>query len=314
MRMLRRVNTKDIVPTNLNYTYELMQTNIKALRKRYSFLNIGNMGKSVLGKDIPYVKIGNGNKEVMYSGGIHASEWITSLLMMKFVENFCKSVVNNFNIYGQSARNIFNQASIYVVPMVNPDGVDLVTGAIKSNTKEYESAKKIANNYSKISFPNGWKANINGVDLNLQFPAGWEFAKKIKYSQGVNKPAPKDYVGEKPLSQPEAIALYKFTLEHNFELAISYHTQGKEIYWQYQKYAPINSYNIGAKMAEASGYKLTNVPYESSFAGYKDWFLQNYRRPSYTVEAGIGESPLPLSQFNQIYNDNIGILIIGAAV
>jgi hypothetical protein len=75
-----------------------------------------------------------------------------------------------------------------------------------------------------------------------------------------------------------------------------------------------NSYNIGAKMAEASGYKLTDVPYESSFAGYKDWFLQKYRRPSYTVEAGIGESPLPLSQFNQIYNDNIGILIIGAAV
>ena len=161
----------------------------------------------------------------------------------------------------------------------------------------------------------GWKfLKSTGVDLNLQFPAGWEFAKKIKYSQGVNKPAPKDYVGEKPLSQPEAIALYKFTLEHNFELAISYHTQGKEIYWQYQKYAPINSYNIGAKMAEASGYKLTNVPYESSFAGYKDWFLQNYRRPSYTVEAGIGESPLPLSQFNQIYNDNIGILIIGAAI
>ena len=97
-------------------------------------------------------------------------------------------------------------------------------------------------------------------------------------------------------------------------LGISTSGTMKEIYWQYQKYAPINSHNIGAKMAEASGYKLTDVPYESSFAGYKDWFLQKYRRPSYTVEAGIGESPLPLSQFNQIYNDNIGILIIGAAV
>ena len=117
-----------------------------------------------------------------------------------------------------------------------------------------------------------------------------------------------------PLTEPESIAIYNFTLAHNFELTISYHTQGKEIYWQYQKYAPTNSYNIGAKMAEASGYKLTDVPYESSFAGYKDWFLQNYRRPSYTVEAGIGESPVPLSQFNQIYNDNIGILIIGAAI
>ena len=193
----------------------------------------------------------------------------------------------NSNIYGYNVKNILTKCTLYIVPMLNPDGVNLVNGSLNFNSNAYTYARYIARKYPDIPFPSGWKANINGVDLNLQFPAGWENAKKIKYSQGVNKPAPKDYVGEKPLSQPEAIALYKFTLEHNFELAISYHTQGKEIYWQYQKYAPINSYNIGTKMAEASGYKLTDVPYESSFAGYKDWFLQRYSLPGYTIEAGL---------------------------
>ena len=121
-------------------------------------------------------------------------------------------------------------------------------------------------------------------------------------------------MGFGPLTEPEALALYNFTLENNFSLILAYHTQGKEIYWQFQNYAPEDAEEIGNIFASLSGYTLADVPYNSSFAGYKDWFLQNYRRPSYTVEAGIGESPLPLSQFNQIYNDNIGILIIGAAV
>ena len=152
------------------------------------------------------------------------------------------------------------------------------------------------------------------MDLNLQFPAGWENAKKIKYSQGYVSPAPRDFVGPNPLTEPEAVAIYNFTLSHNFRLILTYHTQGKEIYWQYQNCAPREAYYIGQKFAKVSGYSLANVPYESSFAGYKDWFLQEYKRPAYTIEAGFGENPLPLSQFNQIYNDNIGILILGAVL
>lgn len=198
--------------------------------------------------------------------------------------------------------------------MVNPDGVDLVTGAINKNSQEYRNFKKISNNFPEISFPDGWKANANGVDLNLQFPAGWEEARRIKFAQGFTSPAPRDFVGYGPLTEPESLALYNFTLEHNFNLILAYHTQGKEIYWQFQDYAPQAAYYIGQEFAKVSGYTLANVPYESSFAGYKDWFLQQYRRPGYTIEAGIGESPLPLSQFNQIYNDNLGIIILGAVL
>jgi len=90
-----------------------------------------------------------------------------------------------------------------------------------------------------------------------------------------------------PLVAPESLALYNFTLMHNFRLILAYHTQGKEIYWQFQNYAPSESKEIGKTFAEASGYTLADVPYASSFAGFKDWFLQEYRRPGYTIEAGF---------------------------
>lgn len=197
--------------------------------------------------------------------------------------------------------------------MVNPDGVDLVNDYLKSGIN-YENAKNISNNYPEIPFPSGWKANIRGVDLNLQFPAGWENAREIKYSQGYISPAPRDFVGYGPLTEPEALALYNFTLSNNFKLVLTYHTQGKEIYWQFQNYTPQNSLAIGTAFANSSGYVLADTPYNSSFAGYKDWFIQQYRRPGFTIEAGLGENPLPISQFNEIYNDNIGILIQGATL
>ena len=117
-----------------------------------------------------------------------------------------------------------------------------------------------------------------------------------------------------PLTEPESLAIYNFTLSHSFRLVISYHTQGQEIYWNFQNINPPRGFAIGTRFANASGYTLANVPFNSSFAGYKDWFIQDYNRPGYTIEAGIGKNPLPISQFDEIYNDNLGILVLGAVL
>lgn len=301
----------NIVPTDVAYTYPLMRQNLITLNRTYPFLNLQTVGKSVLGDNLYVVKLGNGPKKVFYCASFHANEWITSVLLMKFIEDYCDAYVQNQNLYGQNIRNLFRTTSIYLMPMVNPDGVNLVTGYFNSSHPAYEVAKQIANEFPFIPFPSGWKANIRGVDLNLQYPAGWKQAKEIKYEQGFSKPAPRDFVGYGPLTEPESLAVYNFTLSHDFQLVIAYHTQGQEIYWQFLNFNPPNSYQIGQQFASSSGYLLADTPYNSSFAGYKDWFIQNYNRPGYTIEAGIGENPLPISQFNEIYQDNLGILILG---
>lgn len=142
----------NIVPTNINYGYSLMLQNLIILNQTYPFLNIQSVGKSVLGKNIYVIKLGKGTKKVFYSGAIHANEWITSVLLMKFVEDYCIAYNNNSKLYGYSIRKLFNSVSIYIMPMVNPDGVDLVTGFLNKNSIAYLNAQSISYQFSNIPF------------------------------------------------------------------------------------------------------------------------------------------------------------------
>lgn len=115
-----------IVPTNVSYNFSLMTQNLIILNHTYPFLNIQTVGNSVLGKNIYVVKLGHGSKKVFYSSSIHANEWITSVLLMKFIEDYCIAYNNKSTLYGHSVRNLFNSVSIYIMPMVNPDGIGLI--------------------------------------------------------------------------------------------------------------------------------------------------------------------------------------------
>ena len=154
-----------IVPTDIAYTSCILMNNIEQLRKKYNFLKTGNIGYSVLGKPIPYVQLGTGNKEVMYSASFHANEWITSMLLMKFIEEYCIEYEKNGLLYGYNIRELFSNTTIYIIPMLNPDGVDLVTGVINRDTGIYNQFKDISLQFPNISFSSGWKANFNGVDF-----------------------------------------------------------------------------------------------------------------------------------------------------
>ncbi len=304
----------NIVPTNMSYSYRIMIMNINDLKRKYDFLSVGSLGSSVLGKELPYIRLGIGPSQVFYSGSIHANEWINSVVLMKFIEDYAIQYEQNGSLYGKNIRELYNEKSIYIAPMINPDGVDLVVDDMSKMSNAYKNARLIASNYPMISFPSGWKANILGVDLNLQFPANWVLARENKYAQGFIRPAPRDFVGYGPLTEPEALALYNFTLANNFKLILAYHSQGEVIFWRYLNLEPEEARKIGEEFAKSSGYILDENVDTGSYAGYRDWFIQDYRRPGYTIETGLGINPLPISQFDKIYQDNIGILIQGATL
>ncbi len=301
-----------IVRTDIPMTAQLCDQTILQLVEAYPVLQTEILTTSAFGRPIRSLTIGTGERKVIYSAAHHANEWITTPVILKFMEELAEAVTSGGTLYGVPAQNIAKAATIYTVPMVDPDGVDLVTGAIEPGTFEYEAARRISDNFPSIPFPDGWKANLLGVDLNLQYPAGWLQAREIKFSQGYTRPAPRDYVGRAPLDQRESIALADYTEAIDPALVLAYHTQGKVIYWQFRDYEVPGARALGEEFARLSGYSLEETPYASSFAGYKDWFIQNYRRPGYTIEVGAGENPLPLSQFDEIYRDNLGILVTAA--
>ena len=301
-----------IVNTDVPMTSALCGETIERIVKTYPFCSVRQLTTTAFGRPVWSLTIGTGDRRVLYTAAHHANEWITTPVLLKFVEELASAMDAGGKLFGVEAQNIGKAATIHTVPMVDPDGVDLVTGAIEQGTLEYETARRLGDNYPNIPFPDGWKANLLGVDLNLQYPAGWLRAREIKFSQGYTKPGPRDYVGRSPLSQRESIALAEYTREVDPALVLAYHTQGKEIYWQFENYEVPGARALGEEFARLSGYTLAEVAYESGFAGYKDWFIQEFRRPGYTIEAGSGVNPLPIDQFDEIYRDNLGILVTAA--
>lgn len=302
----------DVVYTDVQPTYEMIDRQITGLKVRYPFLETGIAGKGVLGKNLYYVRLGTGSNEVSYNASHHANEYITTTMLMKFIESYSKAYSTGSSLRGYNITQLYNRSSIYVIPLVNPDGVDLVNYWPNYTDPAYIEAAKI--NTTGLPLPSVWKANIRGTDLNLNYPAAWDKEKESEIEQGITGPAPRDYGGPSPLSEPESSGMADFTKRHNFRLVIAYHTQGGVIFWQFLNLAPPESLPIARRFASISGYEVSPGYLEAAFAGYKDWFIQDFKKPGYTIEVGSGTNPIPMSQLPDIYNRNEGVLLEGAVV
>ncbi|WP_342600636.1 M14 family metallopeptidase [Psychrobacillus sp. FSL H8-0483] len=289
-----------IVNGKQNYDYDTMMKDIRQLQTVYPFLQVSSIGDSVLGRDIPEILIGNGNKRVHYNGSFHANEWITTPILLTFLNDYVLSLTNQNTIRGLVTSPLYEHSTLSIVPMVNPDGVDLVINGPPSEEPYRSNVIKWNNGSTDFS---GWKANIHGVDLNDQFPALWE----LERARNPKTPGPRDYGGESPLSEPEAIAMADLTRRRDFAQVLAFHTQGEVIYWGFQNLEPPETEAIVTVFSRVSGYE----PIQSieSYAGYKDWFIQDWRRPGFTVEVGKGINPLPLTQFDEIYEKTLGIFL-----
>ncbi|MCA1054820.1 M14 family metallopeptidase [Rossellomorea aquimaris] len=291
---------KPIVNGRQAYTSEVLKKDLERLKERYPFIRLNSIGESVMGKPLYEVEIGNGKKKVHMDASFHANEWITSSVLMTFINEYLLSLTNSGRIRGVYTPLVYRDVKISFVPMVNPDGVDLVLKGPPANLKD----QLLKMNSGSTDFT-GWKANIRGVDLNNQFPAKWEIEKERKEPKS---PAPRDFPGDKPLSEPEAIAMANLAKEEEFDRLLALHTQGKEFYWGYDGLEPDESKRLAKDFSRVSGYE--SVRYIDSYAGYKDWYIQEFQKAAFTLELGKGINPLPLSQFDEIYRDTLGIFLV----
>jgi g-D-glutamyl-meso-diaminopimelate peptidase len=282
------------------YNSQRFDEDVQNLKEIYPFIKLRSVGESVLGKDLMEIRIGTGKKKVHMNASFHANEWITTSILMTFINDYLLSLTNSQPIRGIQSLPIYREVTVSFVSIVNPDGVDLVLNGPPGDKRK----ELITINRGSTDFT-GWKANIRGVDLNNQFPAKWEVEKERKEEK---EPAPRDFPGYKPLSEPESIAMAKLARQENFDRLLALHTQGKEFYWGYEGLEPPEAAKLAADFSRVSDYE--SVRYIDSYAGYKDWFIKEFKKAGFTLELGKGINPLPLSQFNEIYQDVLGILLV----
>ena len=288
-----------------NYDYNEMTNDLLALFKKYHYLKIGGIGKSVLDNDIPVIRWGEGDCRVLLCGSHHGNEWITSLLLMRFLEILCKER----NLENEEIVDLYSEASYYIIPMLNPDGVNLSIHGLTDEIPVDIRTKLIAANNESSDFKGKWQANIRGVDLNHNYDAallrGCAFAQKL----GITGPGPTRFSGEKPESEPESKALVSFTKKLMPDICAAYHSQGEIIYADFDGKATKRAKRIAEELSRLSGYNLDQTEGVASCSGYKDWVINELYLPAYTIEVGLGENPLPFSQFDKILKDNLKMLI-----
>ncbi|MBO5408061.1 MAG: hypothetical protein J6A61_01435 [Clostridia bacterium] len=250
--------------------YDLIRLDV--FQKEMSFFSIGS---SYLGQNLFCVKSGMGPKNILVVAGHHSLETILSEVIMEYLF--------------RSKNEWFQGVSFYTVPLLNPDGADIVVGRIKHPRFSSDRSR--------------WQANYRGVDLNHNYDAGFFLAKELVKKDGITAPNHTKYGGEEPFSEPETRAIRDLCKKIPFDVAVALHSQGEEIYYEYDGVVPEGTEQYLNTFRKNSHYTITKPTGTASHGGMKDWFIKTYQKPAFTIEAGLGKNPLPHSLFSKLYAD-----------
>ncbi len=292
-----------------NYTYAMMRTAIVKLKRRFPrHLAVSSLGKSTAGRDIPLLLVGNPEapRRVWVDASMHAREHMCTQIVMNQIE----LLLNNYEkgvFEGKRLRDVLEEVCLYIVPMGNPDGVELCQRGLTSVYDPALRAYLRELNLGSDDFSR-WKANIRGVDLVSNFDAKW-----AEKATAALDPAPYGYKGEKPLSEVESRLCAEFIASIGFDITISYHAVGGELYWWFGQEGERQDrdFDIAMGFADLTGYTLISKERSlTDSAGLKDWAIQTFRQPGITVELGpvTTIAPIPIGDFFQIWERNKFVL------
>lgn len=279
-------------------SYSVLREYTEYLCQRYSAIECEYLGESILGRSIPILKLGHGRAKFLYVGTHHGMEHITGSVLLKFAEEYGEAAENGRSVHLINVSYLYEAATIYVVPVLNPDGAEI---AINGNGHDPLSERRLKYNSGNPDFSH-WQANARGVDLNHNYNCGFYEYKQLEAESGIYEGAPTKYSGLSPESEPESIALCNFIRYHgDVRMLLTLHTQGEEIYSGCAEMIP-RANAIGKVIEKMTGYKRAVPEGSSAYGGLTDWFTHEFLRPAYTLECGIGENPLPMSSLDTIYD------------
>lgn len=286
----------------MGYDYNQLICDSTNLIKQYHFIDFYSIGESVMENKIYCLKIGRGKRKIFINGAHHGLEYLTSAFIMRFISEYAHAVSEGCEFFGYDSSDLFNQSALYAVPMVNPDGVDIAIHGLDI-TNPYH--RKLISMVGIHSFNKVWQANANGVDINHNYDADWKVVEE--------HPAPSKYSGPYSESEPETKAIVEFVRKEQFDLLLAFHSQGGEIYYDFDGKMSSDSYELAERFASVSGYIPAKPSGSAAFGGCKDWFIKEFGKAGFTVEIGHGKNPLPDEELSKIYAENAKIILSAMA-
>lgn len=277
------------------------------LLNEYPFVKKDIIGKSCMGRDIYALRLGNGNSFSVFVAGVHGSEHITENIILYFFEELSFAIKNDTSLSGLNTRRALYGKGVIVIPCLNPDGCEIsIHGAAACGSFLKDISKISRGDYKR------WNSNARGVDLNHNFDADWENVKKREREMGIFGPSSSRFGGFSPFSEPETIAVRDFCRRVNIHHLTALHTQGEVIYYTYNNKEGSKALKMAQIMATASGYALDFPCGIALGGGLKDWFIDEFSRPGFTIEMGIGKNPLEQDCAFDIYNRTREMLMLDA--
>lgn len=287
---------KTIVVPDSVYSYENMMNDLDALKKKYSLILCATdepvLGKSVEGRDIPAVKLGRGRHKILVCATLHAREYITTNYIMYFIEKYAKAYCKNDTIGKYNVRELLDNVTFYIVPMVNPDGVNIVqNGFEKSQFKD--SLEKMCYRDCIEPVHRSWKSNAKGVDINRNFDYGWSRKDECL------EPGSSGYNGPEPLSEPETKALADFAKQVKPEAVVAFHTQGEMLYLSEPDDV---AKSIAQKLLESTNF--TKEPIDPPYGSFQDFVDYHFNVFYACVELCpyVGPFPYDEDKFYEVWN------------
>lgn len=263
------------------------------------------MGRSVLGRRIPVLTLGEPVGGALLVGATHGSEWLTALLLLRFFEELADACEHGHTLCGADVAQAVARRGVVVMPVLNPDGVEIALLGTAGAGQLGERVARLASDKTEH-----WQANARGVDINHNFGAGWAALQRLERESGIFGPAPTRYGGPRPFSEPETRAVCGCCSTFDIRRLYSFHSQGEEIYWRYGPRTPARSFDMASLLAESSGYTLSQPEGMAAAGGLKDWYIEKFGRPGFTIEIGRGKNPLPITMLDEIYDRTKEVLVL----
>lgn len=295
------------------YSYEQMQQDLYILKERYpEKMEIQSLGMTADGRDITEVILGEigADHHILIQASMHAREYMNTVLAMNQIEDYLRYEEDR-RYDGILWKELYQNVCLHVIPMVNPDGVMISQegmSAIKDEVlKEqleqcYESDRTIGRGeQDRERYFRMWKANAKGVDLNRNFDAGW------KEYIGSRMPSADCYKGMSPASESETRAVLSVAEKYTLDCCVAYHSFGNLIYWNYGSQGEIldADQQLAKCVSDITGYEMVSTVQDSTdAAGCSDYFVLKLGIPAVTIENGGCECPLPIEEYQLIYQKN----------